>query len=384
MTTPPAWLNDTTEIIELCNWFIDRLNEKPASARQKPVGITLNEKTIPDLFVQGEAADHLWDLIKSLKEDHQVFHIREKNPKDPFSPEYTRARLTLQCGGEEILRSWLHRAKGLSPLQTWRKAVAENRHRFPGKTEKLSAHHIAIHGMKNENIIDAFASLADYQQAGLSLRQLGSRCFFGDSKFLDNREELIHELYPGLHIIPRPVMVNIFIPATVHGILFIENQDSYTRAIAGNPAICKDRVLVYAAGFKSSATRIRQPDGVSLHYHCTSNSTMQKQLEAWWFAFAQQKNDWPVFFWGDLDYSGMGILKALKQRFNEVRAWSPGYKPMLKILQQQKGHQPAMADKQAQQDPGTTGCEFADEILLPAIRHEKKFVDQEIVFGECM
>jgi len=44
MTTPPVWLSDTTEIIKLCNWFIDRLNEKPASARQKPVGITLNEK----------------------------------------------------------------------------------------------------------------------------------------------------------------------------------------------------------------------------------------------------------------------------------------------------------------------------------------------------
>ena len=378
MTTPPVWLSDTTEIIKLCNWFIDRLNEKPASARQKPVGITLNEKTIPGLFIQGEAADHLWDLIKSLKEDHQVFHIRENNPKDPFSPEYTRARLTLQYGGEDILRSWLQRAKGLSPLQAWRKTVAENQPRFPGKTEKLSTHHIVIHGIENEDIIDAFVSLADYQQAGLSLRQLSSRCFFGDSKFLDNREELIRELYPDLQIIPRPVMVNIFIPETVQGILFIENQDSYTRAIAGNLTMCNDWVLVYAAGFKGSAARIRQPDGVSLHYHCKSNNVIQKQLEAWWFT--QQVSEWPVCFWGDLDYSGMGILKALKQRFNDVRAWQPGYEPMLKFLQQQKGHRPVMADKQEQQDPGTTGCDFADKILLPAIRQEKQFVDQEIVF----
>ncbi len=375
MTTPPAWLNDTTEIIELCNWFIDRLNDRPASTRQYPVGITVNEKSIPALFRQGTEADTLWDLIKSLKEDHQVLHIQEKNQNDP---EYAQARLTLQCGGEDILRSWLQREKITSPLQTWRKIIAENRHRFPGKTEKLSTHHIAIHGMENENIIDAFANLADYQQASLSLRQLSSRCFFGDSKFLDGREKLIRELYPDLCIIARPVMVNIFIPKTVQGILFIENQDTYTRAIAGNLVICNDWVLVYAAGFKGSAARIRQPDGVSLHYHCKSNNVIQKQLETWWFA--QQVSEWPVYFWGDLDYSGMGILKALKQRFDEVCAWQPGYEPMLKFLQQQKGHRPVMADKQEQQDPGTTGCDFADKILLPVIRQRKQFVDQEIVF----
>ncbi len=378
MTIPPPWLNDTIEITKLCNLFIDRLNKQPASERQKPVEIPLNKKTIPSLFIQGETADHLWDLIKSLEEDHQIFHIRKKKQKDPFAPEYTQARLILQSRGEDVLRSWLQREKGLAPLQAWRKTVAANQHRFPGKTEKLSAHHVAIYGMDEEDIIEAFARLANYQQAGLSLRQLSSRCFCGDSKFLDNREELIRELYPDLQIIPRPVMVNIFIPVTIHGILFIENQDSYTRAITGSPAMCKNWVLVYVAGFKGSAARIRQPDGVSLHYHGKSNNVLQKQLEAWWFA--QQTNEWPVCFWGDMDYSGMGILKALKQRFPEVYAWPPGYEPMLKLLQQQKGHLSEMVDKQAQQDPGITGCEFADKVLLPAMRQKQAFIDQEVIF----
>ncbi len=378
MTVPPAWFNDEAEITKLCHYLINLLDKQSSSSRQKPVGITLNEKNMPGLFKQGEAADHLWDLIKSLKEDHRVFHIRKKKQQDPFTPEYAQARLTLQNEGEEILRSWLQREKGLSPLQVWRKAVATSQHCFPGKTEKLFAHRIAVQGMTEKTVLDAFACLADYQQAELSLRQLSSRCFCGDSKFLDGREELIRELYPDLHIMPRPVMVNIFIPAIVHGVLFVENQDSYASAIAGNPSICKNQVLVFVAGFKGSAARIRQPEGVSLHYHCASNNKMQEKLEAWWFA--QQTSDWPVFFWGDLDYSGMGILKALKQRFDEVCAWAQGYEPMLQLLQQQKGHQPAMADKQGQQDPGTTGCEFADEILLPAMRQEKKFVDQESVF----
>ncbi|MBT4075489.1 MAG: hypothetical protein HOE78_02800, partial [Gammaproteobacteria bacterium] len=29
----------------------------------------------------------------------------------------------------------------------------------------------------------------------------------------------------------------------------------------------------------------------------------------------------PVWFWGDLDYSGMAILKVLRQRFENVQAW---------------------------------------------------------------
>ncbi len=39
-----------------------------------------------------------------------------------------------------------------------------------------------------------------------------------------------------------------------------------------------------------------------------------------------------------------------------------------------------MAGKLAQQDPGTTSCEFADQVLLPAIHQAQAFVDQEIVF----
>jgi len=68
----------------------------------------------------------------------------------------------------------------------------------------------------------------------------------------------------------------------------------------------------------------------------------------------------------------MGILKALKQRSSEIQAWLPGYEPMLKLLQQQKGHSPTIAGKQAQQNLGTTGCNFANNVLLPAIRQLRR------------
>ncbi len=43
-----------------------------------------------------------------------------------------------------------------------------------------------------------------------------------------------------------------------------------------------------------------------------------------------------------------------------------------------RGHYPNMADKTEQKDPGLTGCTYADEKLLPAIRASGRFVDQEM------
>lgn len=378
MKEAPAWLNENSAIAGLLAQFIDRLDKQPASERQRALAITLTEKTLPALFRQGTEADHLWDLIKSLQEDHGVIRITPDKRRAPFSPDYAGARLTLQTHGEAILRHWLQRPREKSPTQRWREAVEKGRGQFPGSTEKLAAHRIAVPGQGDADVIAAFAQIAQHANKTLSLRQLSSRCFWGDSKFLDAREELIRELFPTVVIRVRPVMVSIFMPQTIEGILFIENQESYTTAISGSPAASQNLILVYAAGFKGSATRIRQSDGVSLHYHSKADTGARRRLEDWWFQ--RQPDDWPVSFWGDLDFSGMGILKALKQRFPDIQAWRPGYQPMLNLLQQEKGHSPGMVSKQAQQDPGTTGCEFADTVLLPALRRQQAFVDQEGIF----
>lgn len=48
-----------------------------------------------------------------------------------------------------------------------------------------------------------------------------------------------------------------------------------------------------------------------------------------------------------------------------MRAWRPGYEPMVTALQSDTAHR---ADDRGQVDPGVTGCSYADEVLLPAIR----------------
>lgn len=71
----------------------------------------------------------------------------------------------------------------------------------------------------------------------------------------------------------------------------------------------------------------------------------------------------------------MQILKSLRARFGDVRAWQPGYAPMLAALNEHGGY--LCADKEKKQvDPGSTGCAYADEYLLPAIRRRGQ-IDQE-------
>ena len=50
---------------------------------------------------------------------------------------------------------------------------------------------------------------------------------------------------------------------------------------------------------------------------------------------------------------------------------------LLQILEAEGGHNPEAARKAGQRDPGFTGCQHADAVLLPAIRRYGKFVDQE-------
>ena len=86
MKNAPAWLSETADILDLLKQFIDRLDKQPSTDRKRPVTITLDEKTIPGLFRHGEQADQLWNLIKSLKEDHHIIHIQPNKRWDRLSP----------------------------------------------------------------------------------------------------------------------------------------------------------------------------------------------------------------------------------------------------------------------------------------------------------
>jgi len=172
------------------------------------------------------------------------------------------------------------------------------------------------------------------------------------------------------------LVVAVYLPAACRGVLFIENQDTYTAAAGGSPAGVGDLALVFAAGFRGAASRVRSRAGTLLHYAGPGGAALVSEFDGWWYG--QRPVAWPIWFWGDLDFAGMQILKSLRSRFPDLGAWRPGYEPMLARLKTAAAYDGRLIDDRGQIDPAVTGCEYADSVLLPAIR-EWGPMDQEML-----
>ena len=374
-TERPAWLNDELEVIAVLHYFIDKIDKQPASERVRMPSYKLNEKKAPKLYNHDEVSDRTWNLIQSLS--GLVFDIRLNQKRSPYDADYVGASLLMTSNAEEICRTWLSRPFKSSYQDQWVLAIDTYSNVFDDSGASLKTRPVKVSGKSPEAVVAAFAKISEYLNNKLTLRQLSARCFWGHSKTLDTREDLLYQLYRNLKVTPRPVLVHIYMPKKFSGVLFIENQDTYIQASMGIPTEVRDLAVVFVSGFRGSAERVRSRKGVSLHYQDFCDESLRSKFEDWWF---EEINPiWPVWFWGDLDYSGMAILKSLRNRFGDIQAWPEGYEPMLNVLKKGGGHSPEIADKVEQVDPCETGCLYADHELLPSIRFHCRFIDQEIV-----
>jgi len=370
----PPWLKEQPHIAAILHIFVTKFDDKPIETWPHPPGVTLTERRYPWLFKLDQESDQQWEYLLSLVNDYGVFELKYDKKRNPLDPEFSKARLRINLSAVDTLRQWLQRPVTPSLKTQWRALVEQN---FPKHGETLHNRIITYAEKSSEQVINGFVLIDKYCNHGLTLRQLSAKCFWGDSKFLEGREELLLSLYPEINVAPRPVMINIFLPKVLQAVLFIENQDSYLGTLRAQSEHVRDLALVYCAGFRGSADRIRNPQGVSLHYQSAVGSDSQRVLESWWFK--QSNTPLPVYFWGDLDFAGMRILKTLKQRFSHIEAWKPGYNKMLQHQKNGNAHPLQTSDKGNQTDPESTGCDYADAVLLPAIRQTQTFVDQEVV-----
>lgn len=424
--TAPVWLAHEPAIRSLLAAVVDRFDEQPSEQRVRAIVLPV-ARHLPALQKNDAAADQAWAFIEELQ-DLGVLSIRTGR-RGAYDAPWDGAKLAFAPASEGLLRRWLDRPRSASALQRWRVAVASRADQFPGGSAPLLARRIHVAGRSPEEVISGLASLSRIDQPA-TLRQLSTYAFWGDSKVLDDRGELVAALFPQLSLRERPLVVAVHLPERIDGVLFIENQDTYTAALTGEPAESKQHALVYMAGFRGAALRIRSRDGACLHFSGSGVANGAEQFERWWFDPA---GTWgsaepadivrglPLAFWGDLDFAGLQILKSLRERFGEVVAWRPGYEPMLRDLrclgrsldsslertleqdreQAREGTQEPIQEQtlepvsvptpegagervgelaQGQVDPGWTGCPYADNELLPAVRR-LGFWHQERIAG---
>ncbi len=372
----PVWLEEGELPARLLQRFLDKLDKQ-----QTRLTLKIDAKRAPELFdFQTDDASHLWYLIESLDHEYHILSIKLARTR-PHQERYENARLRFNPDKELLVRHWLQRP-ALDPYAViWHGTLDRLQGRFEDGGAALRQQIVRIEGKGAEHVIRAFAGIDDQLHQPLSLRTLSARCFWGDSKFLDHREALIRALFPRAaeQLLPRPLLLNIYLPRQLNQIVFVENQDSFLTLVALD---LPDTALVYSAGFRGSAGRIRQTGQVVFSVlNPEQQGAVAEQLKVWWFDQSAQL-DVRCGFWGDLDFAGMAILKALRLTFPGMTAWRPGYAPLLQRLLAGAGHPAPLAGKERQLDPEATGCRYADSELLPAMRKHALFIDQEAVTAD--
>lgn len=216
----------------------------------------------------------------------------------------------------------------------------------------------------------------------VSLRMVSARLFWGQSKVLDGHSALVAALLEKDECPYKasPLVLNVLLRDDAQYILFIENLDTFEQ-MCSFPLPAH---LVYASGFRAAGKRLRERGGSTLFYRVNSHIAAQEMFEQWLYQEGQTSTPMPVYFWGDFDWAGAAILKALRGNFPGMTAWVPGYEAMLKVAEDAAGgHLPEMASKEGQQElTDGTGCPYLDDIALPRMRSCGRFVDQEAIWPD--
>lgn len=384
--TTPDWAQNPV-LAALLNTLLDRIEEHPFVDRQRSLVLPLTAKTWPAFFkidLPGERTFH-WQLFErllvlpgfALKLDERRIardlDLMERRPRLVVGPEaeaFLREATDRPLTGRDI---W---------ITHWREAVAQ-RFGQGSLAQRLIAHPIAVLSRTPEDVIERFVGLMDLMTGDLMLHEAASRQFWGLSKLLNGHQETI-ALLAGTQECPfpnRPVQLVVQALTDVPDapILFVENCATFESLAAGRMQEARGHILIYASGYKASARRIRRAEGSSLYFSegvFERNPKLPEAIRNWLYSSDSTR---PVYFWGDLDYAGMAILKELRVVFPDAVAWRSGYSRLLALLTSDASHSPEEAAKSGQSDPGITGCGYADAVLLPAIREQSRFVDQESI-----
>jgi hypothetical protein len=364
---------------QLLQALIDRIDD--AQAQGKPVvrGIPLDAKTLPALYnakLELEK-EELWGYIDNLV---KMGWLSLQLDRDSGHQAGYERRPRVKIMDESSVRAAAGRPTRIKPAsELWKEAVCGFLRGTEAVQETVTRYRLEIPGRPAIDIVNRLNLLGALKDESLSLREVSSRLFWGASKVLDKRGALVAAIL-GLDECPFPEMpihLQVYLPeGGFEGVLFIENLTTFEQAVRVKQERFKRLALIYASGFKGSARRVRTDGGSSVFF--AEWGTLELMAREKFLSWLRSDNEMLCWFWGDLDYAGMDILRTLRQSFPNAEAWSLGYSAMLSELTTGGGHQPDEAGKGAQKKVLLTGCSYADLVLLPAIQSTGRFVDQEV------
>ncbi|WP_206606583.1 Wadjet anti-phage system protein JetD domain-containing protein [Steroidobacter cummioxidans] len=379
--------------------FLERLArlllQKAERARStKPVRLRVDADSAPELFERTTAEEmlHLESLLLEFGACGWVALYLQ--PARQFQTLVDRAP-TLELLDFDALAGW----SGYTPRrEEWSRRFVEFLREHPAvpvepaerdsELIELPWDNLADHLARNPLMAlsrlefdDAVRALAHLERLCrhmefLPVREASCRVFGGSSKVLDHREELLRLLGARAgQFFEAPIQLLAAVPDQFDTLLFVENLLTFEQMAAHRQAAWERTVLLFAAGFKGTARRMRTPLGGQLYWRAGSEPSSERARVIAW---QRGELELPVAFFGDLDFAGMEILKNLREGCPNAVAWPVGYRVLQAALVSGQSHAPDEADKTGQRDPTISGCTYADNELLPLLRREGRFVDQEI------
>lgn len=376
--TEPLWLKDSG-VSHLLNFLVDKLDSADVQGKPLVRAIKLDVKSFPALFkaLLEEERERQWAHLQQmiawgwleLKTDRQR----------PGQAAYEcNPRLLIR--DEASLRAVTGRpARVRSAGELWREAIFRLQGLDEPVKEAVSRMKLEVQGRTADEVAQQLVQLPTLLDEPLLLREVSARLFWGLSKVMDGRQALVAALL-GLEECPfpeMPVQLQVFLPPNgFTGVLFIENLATFEQATRDGTGRYVGLALVYAAGFKGSARRLRSATGASVYF--AAHGSVEERQTSRFLAWLRAGTRLPCWFWGDLDHAGMRILAALRGVFDDASAWEPGYSPMLARLKAGHGHAAESGAKTGQQPIDVTGCAYADQQLIPELTATGRFVDQEV------
>jgi hypothetical protein len=363
----PPWLDDEPEIKQLLQSFAMRIAKTPGAI--KPLRSSLK----PDHFAQNEQGSQSWALLNRLAPNFVT--IKPKAKRNPFDAEWCGAMVYFKPENKYLLFEWLN-FKPDDSLHRWQQALSASDLAVCDSVnfDSLKNSPTSFPGKTDAAVIQRLVLIANESRKELTLREISACYFWGDSKFLDNKADWLANSFTTLSVSARKIQVNYFLPEYYDQVLFVENLDSYHQLIQQRRVFTRSVAIVYASGFRLTAPRIREQNGVSLHQASQSQGESKPFID-WWFG--NSLHNPASFFWGDFDFSAMAILKLLRYQFDGMQLWQPGYQAMLQQVEAGNAHSISLRDKSGQNDPIGTGCDYADSVILPLLRQHQSCFDQE-------
>jgi hypothetical protein len=374
------WLQQP-EIVKLLNLLVDKLDKMQTTGKAMQ-SLKLDSRTFPALFDAEFEADkaYYWSQLEQMQNWDWFLIKTDRSQQGKAGYELNPRLLIID---EAAIRKVTARLEPIkSTQQLWREAVFGRLQADDAVKDGVAKQKLEINGKTAEEIVERLNLLPALIDEPLLLREVSAQLFWGQSKVLDNRQSLVAAIL-NVDECPfpeSPIQLQVFLPnGDFSGVLFIENLVSFERATRDSTGRFFGLALVFASGFKGTAKRLRSPTGASVYFagHGNLAELSSQRFLAWLFTGNVKVSVW---FWGDLDYAGMQILKSLRNSFDELEAWQPGYQPMLDVLLAGNGHAPGAAKKINQKAVDITGSSYADRYLLPAMVSTGKFLDQELYF----